>query len=280
MCRTDDWYRQHNKMKEAPALMSRMKRGVLWFTTLVVLALAALTYSAFTAVNRHRNTLRLVEVVKKDDKAYEAEVRALLAGGGDPNASLTPTPFTMMDMLRAIFHLSQHRDLGESLVMHAAGSCNDVVLGDLLDAGGDRNTLYDGQTTLVKAILSGRHRNVEVLVQHGADLNLSGPNGGTPLYAATADNDLKDVSLLLAHGADPNGPINTDGMTPLMLAASLERTKVIEALLRAGAKVNTRMKDGMSVLDFAHDHDAAEDAPGKRRQAEVSRLLLQAGAKE
>ena len=90
-------------------------------------------------------------------------------------------------------------------------------------------------TGLLAACVEGSARDVvTILEEQSADPNLPlGPGGGGPLHHAVAAGHAHLVSLLLSHpGIDPN-MVNTDGMTPVHLAASQGRDKIVRLMGRS-----------------------------------------------
>jgi ankyrin repeat protein len=55
---------------------------------------------------------------------------------------------------------------------------------------------------LLKAAESGEIELMEMLIDHGADVNHADETGVTPLLAAAIGSDVEVVRLLLANGAD------------------------------------------------------------------------------
>ena len=85
--------------------------------------------------------------------------------------------------------------------------------------------------------------------------------GWTPLHAACANDHPDAVTVLLAHGADPNR-VNKYGWTPCMVAAMWGRTACLRALAEGAARQEGQALDvnavatrgpaaGMTVLDLA-----------------------------
>src|SRR5262249_9158916 len=72
---------------------------------------------------------------------------------------------------------------------------------------------------------------------------------GQDLFLAVSHGDLAGVRSLLKRGADPNARNGLE-MTPLFMAAAMGQTQVIEALLRAGAKLEAGSPYG-TALTFA-----------------------------
>jgi hypothetical protein len=93
---------------------------------------------------------------------------------------------------------------------------------------------------------------MRLLLEYGADPLVPTNHGDTALSAAagigwvegvtyewSVQENLEAVGMLLDLGADPNSA-NQDGRTPLMGAAMKGRIDVIEALVDAGARLETR----------------------------------------
>jgi ankyrin repeat protein len=76
----------------------------------------------------------------------------------------------------------------------------------------------------------------------------------------------EQIITLIAAGTDVNEP-DSDGDTPLMLAAARGHTRIITMLLREGAKLNAHNDEGQTAL-----HQAAH-----RGHTEATQVLLAAG---
>ena len=119
------------------------------------------------------------------------------------------------------------------------------------------------------AALVGRHNKVaEILLEHGADVDIRGLGERTPLHEAIANIDM--VQALLKKGADVNCE-QDDRRTPLHLAASGGELKVARELVKHKAHVNSQDNEGATPLhlllnDSSHDGDDILD---------LARLLLE-----
>uniref|UniRef100_UPI001115C006 ankyrin repeat domain-containing protein n=1 Tax=Aeromonas hydrophila TaxID=644 RepID=UPI001115C006 len=84
-----------------------------------------------------------------------------------------------------------------------AGSKYPNLLRMMLDAGCDPNSLNcDHEPDMFNAIGEARWADIKLLVEHGADLNLTdGPGSNSALYGASI-NKYEVVYWLLQHGAD------------------------------------------------------------------------------
>ncbi len=108
----------------------------------------------------------------------------------------------------------------------------------------------------------------ELLIAHGADVNLKDKLGDTPLHwaATLKHNDI--VEFLLDCGANVNA-LNLGKRTALFEAARLHRQQIVESLLDRGAEVNLMDKLGFTPLLFACQRKGAD---------KIIRLLVAYGA--
>lgn len=88
------------------------------------------------------------------------------------------------------------------------------------------------------------------------------------LIWAIEKGNLYQVSELLKKGADPDMP-NSEGYTPLMMAAQTKDLELAALLMDAGGKLNTRNRYGETAVMLASYHG----------QTEMVRLLYAKGAK-
>ena len=141
---------------------------------------------------------------------------------------------------------------GEDALMFAA-RVGDLASARLLLAAGASVNDADawGVSAMVLAAHSGFTEMVEFLLDNGADANAAGP-GFTALHEAIMRRDEKMVAALLAHGANPNTPLQTwtperrssedfnfapalVGATPFWLAARFAEPGVMRLLVTKGA---------------------------------------------
>ena len=106
----------------------------------------------------------------------------------------------------------------------------------------DINGEFDETTLLIESVLQGREALVDLVLQHGADINQGSPNVVTPLCAAAATNHLCVAQLLLDRGCDitklsDNRPAYTVA-TPLHYAILNNNPRMVKLLLDQGHDPN------------------------------------------
>lgn len=97
----------------------------------------------------------------------------------------------------------------------------------------------NGNTVLHGACASGHSRVVEMLLEHGADVNATNNNGRSPLHTAVAEGSRDTAQLLLKRGAKVDAR-DWNGWTPLYEACAKADVGTARLLLQHGADVNAR----------------------------------------
>ena len=98
---------------------------------------------------------------------------------------------------------------------------------------------------------------MELLLVSGADANHTNLRGTFPLILAARKERLDAVMLLLKHGAEVDKTNRDSGRTALHVAAEGSCEDIMVALVNAGADINLRDANGMSVLG----HSLLSDTP-------------------
>jgi ankyrin repeat protein len=152
----------------------------------------------------------------------------------------------------------------------------------LLEAGADVNQTSEyGWTPLLTATQNRYYELGKFLLDNGADPNIGNKGQWTPLYIATDNRNIEGgdyptrkpdmdhleyINLLLEHGADPNGRMNSstetrtifthqwlyeEGATAFLRAAQSGDLTLMKLLLEHGADPNIPTYDGVTPLMVA-----------------------------
>jgi ankyrin repeat protein len=127
-------------------------------------------------------------------------------------------------------------------------------------------------TPLVVALHRKHFQVAELLLRHGADIDVRGDEGNTPLTTASTYELPDTVQWLLDHGANVSAE-HDERYTSLPFAAFWGHLRSVQALLEHGANINARNKWGEVPLHLAAS-SARED---RRDQLPIMQLLLDSG---
>jgi ankyrin repeat protein len=205
------------------------------------------------------------------ERGHEPEVKLLLEYGANPNLS-SPSygamPYAILRKYANIVHL-------------------------LLQYGADPNlVMKNGDTSMVYACShDGEPNIIQEMIDYGAGSNVKNASGHTPLYAACKANKPDTVRILLAHGADPNmlGPelpivqaVRYSACLELLLKARVDlskRTGIMEL-----ATVVNNIESVKLLLDAGVDPNEKSNAHSplttaiRDNRSEIFKLLLLRGA--
>jgi len=164
----------------------------------------------------------------------------------------------------------------------AAGR-TDLVF-DWIEGGGDPHATVDGAALINWCSYYGDVSAIRYLEAHGVSLALLGSE--FDLNGAAFHGHWRLCEYLIEQGANPQSALPDTGETPLHAALcsfqSVEHERVVEVLLRAGAKVNAVTNPGIATGSFMRDVRTRGETPLHRAAAlgtyESIRLLIEAGA--
>ncbi|CAI5437411.1 unnamed protein product [Caenorhabditis angaria] len=93
------------------------------------------------------------------------------------------------------------------------------------------------------------------IIQQGANLNEQDNAGWTPLHEACGNNQYATAELLISHGANVNLSSTGTGDTPLHDACAVKNPQLIDLLLRKGADRNIRNRKGALAIELLSEDD-------------------------
>ncbi|KAK3263380.1 hypothetical protein CYMTET_27810, partial [Cymbomonas tetramitiformis] len=165
----------------------------------------------------------------------------LLEGGADPNYEsggsssgkvnemLTPLVVAVKHnrtaIVKELLNAGADPEIGtgakeRSAMFYAVNANFHHLVELLLNHGADVDDVVDNaHTALALAARKGHRDTLRVLLELGADVDLYGPDNGTALAFATWQNKGECVRLLLDHNATVDLEATKNNLTPLMIAA-------------------------------------------------------------
>ncbi|KAK9867354.1 hypothetical protein WJX84_001740, partial [Apatococcus fuscideae] len=112
----------------------------------------------------------------------------------------------------------------------------------------DRNAQdADGLTPLHWAASKGAGGILDLLIQKGANVNITSHDGWTPLHEAATNGHVAAVKALIKAGVQVHAK-TSNGLTALHNAASAGHMAVVQQLLEAGSSINARTASGTNAL--------------------------------
>ena len=171
-------------------------------------------------------------------------------------------------------------------LVDAATDGNIAVVMEVLEAG------IDGPDTLNRPLFFAAQRGhpkvVELLLDHGANPNISF-TFGSPIHAAARANNAVIVELLLENGANPDLKAGDFDQSPIHEAAARAAFEAAKLLIAYGADVNFRnskgrpavhaaaMSGNQEMVEFLRKNGAAPNLPEPITLDELENASVEAG---
>ena len=170
-------------------------------------------------------------------------------------AAINGHPDTAMILFERGVPLLMPNRFGARSIHTAAKEGHVNVINTLIKKGEHVDTpTGDGLSSLHIAVEHGKAAVVEALLGQGANVHLKGgQHGETPLHIAARIDEAKGekcTKMLVQSGADPNLSMG-DGRTAIHIASSSGNLMVLRALLQNGGDAETLDKDGETPLHKA-----------------------------
>jgi ankyrin repeat protein len=149
----------------------------------------------------------------------------------------------------------------DTLLLYSISDAGSNTYSLFIKNGADITLVNDEGEGIVHAIVySGiENRLVEFLKTYKDNINVRTHDGVTPLLLAISINNIEMAKILIDEGADVNiGDI--EGVTPLHLAAQQEDVDLVAMLLNKGADIRQKTKRGNYPLALAVNGDYDEIA--------------------
>ena len=136
----------------------------------------------------------------------------------------------------------------------------------------------DGGSVMHWAASYRKYPLLKAVLEHNGDPNLvsSGGSNETPLFGFVIGmipkpDDMACLNLLVEHGADVNAR-GFKGSTPAMSAANLGRYDLVQELIKQGADYRLKRDNGDSLLDIIAS-DRGKYIPGSRQEKVLNELI-------
>lgn len=196
-------------------------------------------------------------------KGADANVKGLLI-----DAIIGGNPDVIQILLQA--GTNPNQDSGyRSPLMWAVQKRNTKIVNMLLDHGANINFINSQDMTALDMARDQQYGEiVQLLLSRGAREKVSSAQRERALFSAIEEKDINKTELLLNKGADVDC-LNDLHQTPLIRALIYKNHEAAKLLLKHGAKVDTRDVNGNDALDIAQQNN----------NQDIEKLLLQYGAK-
>ncbi len=240
----------------------------------------ALTYLCFS---------RYLRLDKERSDAFLRAAAALLDAGADPNTGFwNKGEYPGFEAaIYAATGVAHHAELTRLLLergadpnddetfYHAPESYDNSALKVLVESGKMRPDLVTGM--LLRKADWHDYEGIKYLLEHGANPNQITRWGYTALHQALRrDNALRNIEVMLEHGADPALKTQHEGLSAIEIAARRGRADVLELLESRGVRLEFSGVDQLIAACARKDEAAVREIAANEPQL-LKELLAEGG---
>ncbi|XP_048837232.1 ankyrin repeat and protein kinase domain-containing protein 1 [Brienomyrus brachyistius] len=216
----------------------------------------------------HRRTSVILSIFNRETKPESTSAAGTADGADDVAGLLLRKDLERFKSVLQKEQVSAVYTGGNSLLHYAAASGDAASVRLVLELGAAVDTRSEqSYTPLIIAVLHKSLDVCSVLLDCGADPNLSDADGWTALHFVAQNGDDRTARLLLDRGAAPD-PAEKEGWTPLHLAAQNGHESMVRLLLPRVASADRATGNGRTALHLA----------ARYGHMGITRLLLGQGA--
>lgn len=193
------------------------------------------------------NSADTVNELTFDEEGLNALHRAIMAKDHDKAKRLLAEGYSVT---------TRTSDDYRNYAIHFAVSENDLRMIDLLlqhgadlDAGSG-----DSRPALMIGMMNHDYGLLAYLLEKGASVNVRDTDSHTPLHYAASFSTREVAELFITNGADVNAQ-DWQGFTPLSKAIVRQNEEVVSCLLSAGARTDIKDKKGYTQVTLAQNSD-------------------------
>ena len=203
---------------------------------------------------------QLIEIIKDEEMAEhikQAKIDMLIKLGVEVNA---------MYGAKSALKLTKDNNLKKVAELLENNGAKDVF---------DEEIAKELGVKLIELCTNGEKKDVEELIDMGADINQKDSNGQNALGHALIWEHKEIVKLLISRGADVNAK-NELGNTALIRASKRGYEEIVELLIQKGADVHQKDNDGQNAMMVAYDNGTKKsimDAVKKRNIKENGTII-------
>ncbi len=137
------------------------------------------------------------------------------------------------------------------LPLHNALVYSNEVIVPYLISENNINSLADNLgSPLHVAVTKHLGNSVHTLLEHGAEINVKGENGQTPLYLAACSLNVEIGNILMENDADVNAVTTLDSFSPLHRVAWRHHLSFLKKLILNDANIEAKDSSGQTAQDY------------------------------